>query len=115
MATDLTSRYRFTRSMVDDISVKETIYTQTREPIEFEDDVENTTYVIRAGDTLQTIANKFFVGFPNPPSMWWIIAEFQIVPIKDPTLRLVPGSVLTIPSRNLAHNLINTYMTDTLI
>lgn len=115
MTTVLTGRYKYTRYIVDDISARETTYVGTREPIEFEDDSENTSYVVRAGDTLQTIANKFFGGFPDPPSMWWIIAEFQPVPIKDPTLRLKPGSILTIPSRDLAHDLVHVFMQDTLI
>jgi hypothetical protein len=86
---------------------REAIYLGDRAPIQFVDDPENSMYVVRGGDTLQSLADKFFPGSDNPAELWWILAEFQPTPIVDPTLRLEPGTVLVIPSPSMVNTLLH--------
>jgi hypothetical protein len=87
----------------------------TREPIEHSADADNELYIIEAGDTLESIANVKFVGYPEAAQMAWIIGEFQPTPIRDLTLRLQPGSILIIPSPMLVHEIFNEIPEETII
>jgi len=62
---------------------------------EFDD---NRSHTVRRGDTLFTLAHRFFTGIPRPSGLWWVIADFQPDPIHDPTLDLEEGRTLFIPS-----------------
>jgi len=55
-------------------------------------------HVVAQGDTLWGLAYRFFRPFPNAEHLWWVIAEFQPVPIRDLTLDLDVGRTLYIPS-----------------
>jgi len=59
---------------------------------------DNRKVVVQAGDTLYSLAGKYFRGLPRPAGLWWVIADFQPQPIHDPTIQLAAGSVLVIPS-----------------
>jgi nucleoid-associated protein YgaU len=108
MVKDSTSRYRNTRLMLQStVAGERVVYYQSREAISYKSDSENQVYVVRAGDTLQTLALKFFSGFADASNLWWVIAEFQPEPIFDPTLRLEPGSLLIIPSVTMVSYLLN--------
>jgi hypothetical protein len=69
-----------------------------RERVRFEARRDNVRVVVRAGDTLQSLASRFFAPFPNPEQLWWLIADFQPDPIVDPTIDLEPGTILYLPS-----------------
>lgn len=108
MLNDTTSRYKSTSMILySNTSGERVLYLKYREPISYVSDEENQVYVVKAGDTLHSLANKFFNGFPTPSRLWWVIAEYQPEPIFDPTLRLEPGSLLIIPSVTMTHYLIN--------
>lgn len=68
------------------------------EPYRFRVFADNVEHVVREGDTLWTLAHRYYLGVERPAGLWWIIADFQPQPIHDPTLALVPGAVLVIPS-----------------
>lgn len=55
-------------------------------------------HLVKQGDTLWTLAAKYFEGLPMPALLYWIIADFQPDPIHDPTVSLAPGRILYIPS-----------------
>ena len=116
MLVNTTSRYKYCKIYSDTLDDGRTvIYLGDREPLEYVEDQENEIHIVVAGDTLESIANRYFAGFPDPSTMWWIIAEFQPVPIFDPTLRLEPGSILYIPSSALVHDMLNTNYADQII
>ncbi len=69
-----------------------------REPFTFREFPDNRQHSVVAGETLWTIAGRYFKEVPRPSGLWWVIADFQPEPIHDPTLRLAVGSVLVIPS-----------------
>lgn len=68
------------------------------EPYRHRDFGDNTEHVVRLGDTLYTLAGRYFHPLPRACGLWWVIADFQPEPIHDPTVRLATGRVLVIPS-----------------
>lgn len=69
-----------------------------RDPYSFAAFSDNRVHIVCEGDTLFTLASRYFASFPNPGELWWIIADFQPDPIIDPTLKLPLGAELFIPS-----------------
>jgi LysM repeat protein len=66
-------------------------------------------YVVSEGDTLHGIAAKFYPSLGVLPrisaaNLWWVIADFQPNPIHDPTIKLVAGQRLIIPSTRTVVN-----------
>lgn len=59
---------------------------------------DNRAHVVGVGDTLWNLAARYFRGIPDPAQLWWVIADFQPEPLLDPTITLVEGSTLIIPS-----------------
>jgi hypothetical protein len=70
-----------------------------RECFGFRQFSDNRTHLVRAGDTLQSVAARYYRGLPRPSGLWWVIADYQPQRVHDPTLELTEGSVLAIPSR----------------
>lgn len=90
------SRFTFSEGRYDEDG---RLYLTEPEPYGYRDLPDNIEHVVREGDTLWTLAATYFGGrFPRPAGLWWILADFQPEPIHDPTLALVSGSVLIIPS-----------------
>lgn len=69
-----------------------------REPYRFRELPDNRLHKVREGDSLMTLASRYFDGMPRPAGLWWVIADFQPQPITDPTVRLRPGAFVVIPS-----------------
>jgi len=109
MINDPISRYKYTdrRLQPSGDDQTELVYFSTRESVKYASDTENQMYTVKAGDTLQNLAQKFFDGFQTPAQLWWILAEYQNPPIFDPTLKLEVGKILVVPSVNRTHALIN--------
>lgn len=89
------SRERFTEGVLDD---EGRFYLTEPEPFSYRERADNVVYTVQRGDTLWTIAAKQFPSFMRPSGLWWVIAEFQPEPIFDPTVILVPGQQLILPS-----------------
>lgn len=68
------------------------------EPYRFRVFEDNREHVVRQGDSLFTLAGKYFSPLPRACGLWWVIADFQPAPIHDPTIVLEVGRVLVIPS-----------------
>jgi hypothetical protein len=89
------SRHTFTRAYLDD---DENLVLTEPEPYRFKALDDNQLHVVNDGDTVFTLAGKYFKGVSRPAGLWWVIADFQPDPIHDPTLKLAAGSILVIPS-----------------
>lgn len=89
------SRYRFSRYLRDENGVK---YLSDREPFAYRSFADNITHSVVEGDTLFSLAARYFSGFDRPSGLWWVIADFQPDPIRDPTFPLEIGRELVIPS-----------------
>jgi hypothetical protein len=85
----------FSTAALDDTSA---LVLDDYEPFRYVARSDNAHHTVREGDSLWTLAARYFDVFPRPSGLWWILADFQPVPILDPTLRLVPGTLLVIPS-----------------
>lgn len=90
-----TSRYGFAVTSLDD---QERLFFDQRLVFRYQALADNRVHQVRSGDTLWRLAGRYFHPQPRPAGLWWIIADFQPVPIHDPTIQLVEGSLLIIPS-----------------
>jgi hypothetical protein len=89
------SRYTFSAAVLDD---DERLLLTDREPFRFRALPDNRQHVVKEGDTLFSLAGRYFAALPRPAGLWWIVADFQPDPLHDPTISLEVGRVLVIPS-----------------
>ncbi len=89
------SRYEFTLG-IDDSEGRRLL--TSREPFRFRSFADNRTHVVGDGETLFTIAGRFFRPRTRAAGFWWVIADFQPDPILDPTIPLEVGRTLFVPS-----------------
>ena len=95
------SRHLFTTAQKRDGD--ERVFLSDRTPFRFLDLPDNRVHTVGSGDTLPRLAAKYFAPLGNLPeisaaTLWWVIADFQPIPIHDPTIQLVSGEQLIIPS-----------------
>lgn len=91
------SRHTFTLGISDDADPDKLQLTE-RETYAYRALPDNRQHVVETGDTLFTLAARYFYPIEGAANLWWIIADFQPDPIHDPTIALEPGTVLVIPS-----------------
>lgn len=89
------SRFTFSSGVLDD---DERLFLTERDPFRFRALADNRQHVVKEGDTLFSLAGRYFASLPRPSGLWWIIADFQPDPIHDPTLALDIGRVVLVPS-----------------
>jgi len=89
------SRFTFCAAYLDDDG---RLVLTEREPFRFRAFADNRQHVVRAGETLFTLAGRYFAPLPRASGLWWVIADFQPDPIHDPTLSLELGRLVFIPS-----------------
>jgi nucleoid-associated protein YgaU len=89
------SRYSFVEGRKDSAG---RLFLTDREPYRFVALADNIVHVVAQGDTLWGIAGRYYEGIARPAGYWWAIADFQPNPIHDPTIALVAGSVIIVPS-----------------
>ncbi len=89
------SRYSFSAAVLDDAGQ---LFLTEREPFRFRSFPDNRQHVVQQGDTVFSLAGRYFAPLPRPSGLWWVIADFQPEPIHDPTLALDLGRLLFIPS-----------------
>ena len=90
------SRYTFTSAILDD---EERLFLTDREPFRFRPLADHRQPVVKEGETLFSLAGRYFAPLPRPAGLWWIIADFQPDdPVHDPTVALEPGRTLFVPS-----------------
>ena len=69
-----------------------------REPFRFREYEDTRKHVVVQGDSLFTVAGRYFAPLPRACGFWWAIADFQPDPVFDPTLELELGRRLYVPS-----------------
>ncbi len=79
------------------------IFLSDRVPFRYRNLSDNRVVTAKTGDSLHRIAAKVYAPLGQLPyisaaSLWWVIADFQPIPIHDPTLQLVAGEKLIVPS-----------------
>ena len=91
----LFSRYSFCEQLKDPDG---RLYLSERVPFRYLRLPDNRSHLVQQGDTLFTLADRYFFPTPGAAQLWWVIADFQPSPIADPTGQLAPGERLVIPS-----------------
>jgi hypothetical protein len=89
------SRHRFCLGVSDEAGRS---YLTDRVPFGYRDLPDNLEHVVQEGDTLWGLAGVYYDGVERASGLWWVIADFQPDPIVDPTVALVPGTILVVPS-----------------
>jgi nucleoid-associated protein YgaU len=89
------SRYKHSDVIRRDDNV---LYLDTPPRVEYVGGYDEVLHRVVLGDTLWNLALRYYSSIEGAASLWWIIADFQPEPINDPTVALVPGSWLVIPS-----------------
>jgi len=98
----LYSRHSYVQQVAGGDPIKN--YLTDRTKFRFVDLPDNTLYQVQSGDRLTDIAARFYAALDRPEtgfysdSLWWIIADFQPRPIHDPTIALMEGQTLVVPS-----------------
>lgn len=81
----------------------EALWLSPRVPFRYLNLPDNRAHIVSEGDSLHKLAAVYFASLGRLPTisaanLWWVIADFQPQPIQDPTIKLVPGQRLIIPS-----------------
>lgn len=92
----LYSRYSYVERLRD---AKGRLYLSDRVPFRYLALADNRTHVVVQGDTLWTLADRYFSPLVGAAQLWWVIADFQPGGgIHDPTVALAIGTRLVVPS-----------------
>jgi len=81
-------------------------YLTDREPYRYRERPDNRIHIVVQGDTLFSLAHRYFSPLERASGLWWVIADFQNPPIIDPSLELIPGSKIIIPSLTTLNEMI---------
>ena len=93
------SRHMFVLGITDaDGPTPDAAMLTDREPFYYRKYDDTRQHIVQQGETLWTLAARYYADFQRPSGLWWVIADFQPEPIHDPTITLTPGTVLHIPS-----------------
>lgn len=97
------SRYAYCYGVRDEAG---RMYLTEREPYRYRAHADNRQHTVVHGDTLWGLAGRYFAPLERACGYWWAIADFQPVPIVDPTLALEVGRTLHIPSTRVLTEII---------
>ncbi len=89
------SRHLFCQGLTDDAG---RLSLTDREPFRFVERPDNRFHTVQEGDTLFSLAHRYFAPMKRPDQFFWIVADFQPQPIVDCTLALQKGATIVIPS-----------------
>jgi hypothetical protein len=103
MPPRINSRYQFCTGLADSSG---RLFLSEREPFRFQELDDNIQHQVTGGESLWALAAKYYGDLPDPDQLWWIIADFQPDPILDPTIALLAGQTLLIPSVRTVRELI---------
>lgn len=81
---------------VEDGRLEQTYLLIRSKRVEYNPEADNRVYVGQAGDNLFSVAARHFRKYPRPASLFWLVGEYQPVPVLDPTTDLT-GRELVIP------------------
>jgi len=90
------SRYR---QATEEVDSEGRLVLSERVPLVYSDREDNISYVTREGDTWQSIAQAYYSGISSRAcGLYWVVMDYQVPRVVDPTLRIEPGTVVVLPS-----------------
>jgi hypothetical protein len=89
------SRYQYSVATLDQSGA---LLLSDPEPFAYVALADNVIHTAETGDRLWFLAHRYFQPLARPSGLWWILADFQPVPIFDPTLSIPAGTTIYIPS-----------------
>jgi len=90
------SRYQDCFAIEDENNDNKLFLTE-RKRFLYSPDIKTRRHIVKDGETVWKLAGRYYPEYKN---MFWVICDFQPVPINDPTLDLEPGRELLIPSQS---------------
>ncbi|MCK4783160.1 MAG: hypothetical protein KAV87_05365 [Desulfobacteraceae bacterium] len=72
-----------------------------RESFRYKNEPDNRNHRSRSGDFWWGLAHMYFQGIPRPCGLWWLLCEFQPVPVIDPTIVIPENTLIVVPSLRL--------------
>lgn len=85
------SRDRFCVGITDD---EGNLYLTDVEPFRYRDLPDNILHTVSQGETWWSIAYAEY----GDARLWWVAPDYQPEPVHDPTIGLVGGTLLVLPS-----------------
>lgn len=92
---DETSRYLLSEEVELDDG---TIVWTAPPPVSYLGLTDDVMHVVTEGETLFTLAMRYYIRLQRPEQYWWAIADYQPIPIGDPIAPLPAGKKIVIPS-----------------
>jgi hypothetical protein len=98
VAPNRLSRHRFETGTVDENG---RLFLDDPIAFDYRERSDNRFHTVIEGETLFALAGRYFSSFERGCGFWWVIADFQPEPIHDPTIAIVAGRLLVIPSERV--------------
>lgn len=90
------SRYKFSQAIVD---ASGNLLLAEREPFRFRDSPDNLNHVVKAGERWWHLAQRFYKDVSsNAGLLYWVVCDYQVPPVLDPTLTIQENSLVVAPS-----------------
>lgn len=90
------SRNKLVPSFMDEVSGK--LILRDRTPYVYRDSQMNINHTAKSGDTWWSIAARYYYAISDRPAgLWWIIKDYQPVPVVDGTVSIQPGTLVIVP------------------
>lgn len=96
------SRHLFTTEVRDSQGRR---WLTDRERYEYRDLPDNIHHPVAEGDTWWSIAWRYYRGLEeriphfSAAEMFWVVCDFQVPVVRDPTIVPAPGTIVVLPSR----------------
>lgn len=78
-----------------------TMFFGRRDRFVYRDHINNRYHIVSEGETYAVIAAQYFAHVYEAARMWWVVCDYQPIPIIDPTVKPAGGTVLIIPPNEL--------------
>lgn len=93
------SRYKFAGVLQDSDG---RLFLKEREPFRFRDRPDNISHVVQEGQRWWHIAQLFYGDVSdNAGLLYWVICDYQVPPVLDPTLKIPGNTLVIVPSPDL--------------
>jgi hypothetical protein len=94
-----TSRYSRDYFCTGQLDADGMFFLSERVPFRYQPFDDTIERIAVAGDTWWSLAFLYYGAIPNAANLlWYVIADFQPVPVVDPTIAIVPGTTVYVPS-----------------